>query len=169
MSKRQLARRGIVLYDQDCRAERGRTVHAGGAIATLINCAMGSAIASTLEDGQAPVTADTTIKYLNPGWPGQLTASASLVKKGKRLTVLQTEGTQSDSGEEMAFATAPSRSSKPERGLAAPEGAASRENDMERRTYRPLIWNPSAPRCMSLVYRLLRCHSTEYVAESSAM
>ncbi|MDQ3646053.1 MAG: PaaI family thioesterase [Actinomycetota bacterium] len=82
----------------------GGIVH-GGAIATLVDCAMGSAVASTLVDGAQPVTADTTIKYLEPSRQGRLVATAHIRKKGKRLVVLEAEVVQDDTGEAVAFAT----------------------------------------------------------------
>ncbi len=83
----------------------GGIVH-GGAIATLADCAMGSALASTLEDGEQPVTVEAKINYLEPGEAGTLVAEARVRRKGKRFTVLEAEVTQQESGEHVAYATA---------------------------------------------------------------
>lgn len=83
----------------------GGIVH-GGALATLADCAMGSAVASTLEDGQAPLTVEAKINYLEPGSEGVIVADAEVKRKGKRFTVLEAEIYQKDSGEHIAFATA---------------------------------------------------------------
>ena len=83
----------------------GGIVH-GGAIATLADCAMGSALASTLDDGEQPVTVEAKINYLEPGERGTLVAEARVRRKGKRFTVLEAEVTQQSSGEHVAYATA---------------------------------------------------------------
>lgn len=83
----------------------GGIVH-GGAIATLADCAMGSALASTLGDGEQPVTVEAKVNYLEPGEPGVLVAEARVRRKGKRFTVLEAEVTQQETGEHVAYATA---------------------------------------------------------------
>lgn len=82
----------------------GGIVH-GGAIATLADCAMGSAVASTLGEGEQPVTVEAKINYLEPGELGTLVAVATVRRKGKRFTVLEAEVTQEESGEHVAYAT----------------------------------------------------------------
>jgi uncharacterized protein (TIGR00369 family) len=64
------------------------TVH-GGVLATMIDVAMGSAVAAGT-DG-APVTVALTVTYLEPGQPGRLEATARVRKRGKRLTVVEAE------------------------------------------------------------------------------
>lgn len=83
----------------------GGIVH-GGALATLADCAMGSALASTLDEAQQPVTVEAKINYLEPGEPGTIVAEATVRRKGKRFTVLEAEVTQESSGEHIAYATA---------------------------------------------------------------
>lgn len=83
----------------------GGIVH-GGAIATLADCAMGSALASTLAEGEQPVTVEAKVNYLEPGEPGTIVAEARVRRKGKRFTVLEAEVTQRESGEHIAYATA---------------------------------------------------------------
>ena len=83
----------------------GGIVH-GGAIATLADCAMGSALASTLADGEQPVTVEAKVNYLEPGELGTIVADARVRRKGKRFTVLEAEVTQKQSGEHIAYATA---------------------------------------------------------------
>lgn len=80
----------------------GGVVH-GGAIATLIDCAMGSAVASLFEDRQ-PLTVETKINYLEPGAKGTLIAEARVRRSGKRFTVLEAEVVQ-DGGSHVAYAT----------------------------------------------------------------
>ena len=83
----------------------GGIVH-GGAIATLADCAMGSALASTLDDGEQPVTVEAKVNYLEPGEVGTIVAEARVRRKGKRFTVLEAEVVQEESGEHIAYATA---------------------------------------------------------------
>ena len=82
----------------------GGIVH-GGALATLADCAMGSALASTLDD-EAPLTVEAKINYLEPGKQGVIVAEAHVKRKGSRFTVLEAELYQKETGEHIAFATA---------------------------------------------------------------
>ena len=83
----------------------GGIVH-GGALATLADCAMGSALASTLKAGEAPVTVEAKINYLEPGGEGVIVADAQVKRKGSRFTVLEAEVYQQETGDHIAFATA---------------------------------------------------------------
>ena len=80
------------------------SVH-GGAIATLIDTAMGEAVMSSAGD-ELPVTVELKVNYLEPAQEGTLLASARIHKKGKRFTVLEADVVQEDSEELVAFATA---------------------------------------------------------------
>ena len=97
---------GAARLQLDARQEHlneGGVVH-GGAIATLVDCAMGSAVASVFEDA-APLTVETKINYLEPGEPGKLVATARVRREGKRFTVLEAEVVQEASGQAVAYAT----------------------------------------------------------------
>lgn len=83
----------------------GGIVH-GGAIATLADCAMGSALASTLDEGEQPLTVEAKVNYLEPGELGTIVAEARVRRKGKRFTVLEAEVVQQESGDHIAYATA---------------------------------------------------------------
>jgi acyl-CoA thioesterase len=83
----------------------GGIVH-GGALATLADCAMGSALASTLGDDEAPLTVEAKINYLEPGKEGVIVAEAEVKRKGKRFTVLEADVIQEETGDHVAFATA---------------------------------------------------------------
>jgi uncharacterized protein (TIGR00369 family) len=80
------------------------SVH-GGAIATLIDTAMGEAVAMTAED-RVPVTVEIKVNYLEPAKPGTLVATARVRRPGKRFLVLEAEVIQEKDGEHLAFATA---------------------------------------------------------------
>ncbi len=83
---------GKVVVDADERHLNPHgTVH-GGVLATMIDVAMGSAVAEGT-DG-IPVTVSLTVTYLEPGKPGRLEAVARVRKRGKRLTMIEAEVTQ---------------------------------------------------------------------------
>ncbi|MCW2776551.1 MAG: thioesterase superfamily protein [Frankiales bacterium] len=67
------------------------SVH-GGLIATMLDVAMGEAVAET--GGESPVTVSLTVTYLEPGRPGRLEARATVRKRGKRLLVVEGEVVQ---------------------------------------------------------------------------
>jgi uncharacterized protein (TIGR00369 family) len=76
------------------------TVH-GGAIATLVDSAMGAAVATTTDEG--PVTIEMKISYLEPARPGTLEATASVRRRGSRITIVEAEVTQN--GDVVALGT----------------------------------------------------------------
>lgn len=77
----------------------------GGAIATLADCAMGSALSSNLGEGQ-PVTVEAKVNYLEPGGEGVVIATGRIRRQGKRFTLLEAEIVQEETGEHIAYATA---------------------------------------------------------------
>jgi uncharacterized protein (TIGR00369 family) len=80
----------------------GGTVH-GGAIATLVDIAMGAAVFAGGDDDERPVTIEMKLNYLDAGKPGSMRAMASVRRRGNRFTVLEAEVTQGDTV--VAFAT----------------------------------------------------------------
>ncbi len=76
----------------------------GGAIATLVDVAMGKAVGSLIDDAELPVTIEMKVNYLEPGRPGLLLASAEVRRRGRLFTVVQAEVTQSEDGETLAEA-----------------------------------------------------------------
>lgn len=79
------------------------TVH-GGAIATLIDLAMGRAVASLIDDDERPVTIEMKVNFLEAGEPGELVAAARVTRRGRRFTVVHADVTQVASGETVAEA-----------------------------------------------------------------
>lgn len=57
----------------------------GGAIASLIDTAMALAILSALPTGERITTVSLTISYLRPLTAGEVTATAKIVRSGRRL------------------------------------------------------------------------------------
>ncbi len=76
----------------DAHLNRHGTVH-GGVIATLVDSAMGAAVA---KEDVAPVTIDLTVTYLEPAQPGRLVARARVRRRGSRITVVEADVTGPD-------------------------------------------------------------------------
>ncbi len=79
------------------------TVH-GGAIATLIDVAMGKAVASLFSADERPVTIEMKVNYLEPGEVGDLVAEARVSRRGRRLVVVHADVTQCATRETVAEA-----------------------------------------------------------------
>ena len=69
------------------------SVH-GGVLATMIDVAMGTAVATT--GGQSPVTVSLAVTYLEPAQAGRLEARARVRKRGRRLMVVEAEVVQGE-------------------------------------------------------------------------
>ncbi len=82
----------------------GGSVH-GGAIATLVDMAMGAAVANADDRDSAPVTIEMKVTYLEPGRPGELIAEACVRKRGRRITIVEAEVTQDEELVAHAIAT----------------------------------------------------------------
>src|SRR6267142_2867206 len=65
----------------------------GGAVASLIDTASAFAVVTRLEPGERVTTTDLTIHYLRPITSGRLTATARIVRGGRRLFVLSVQVT----------------------------------------------------------------------------
>ena len=93
----------VVVLDADDRHLNPYGAVHGGAIATLVDVAMGGAVAAAGAD--APVTIEMRVTYLEPGRPGRLRAEAKVRKRGKRITIVEAEVTQGDDLVALALAT----------------------------------------------------------------
>ena len=80
----------VVLEASNQHANRHGSVH-GGAVATLVDVAMGAAVSSEFDGEQAPVTVEMKVTYLEPAPVGRLTATAAVRRAGKRITIVETE------------------------------------------------------------------------------
>jgi len=67
----------------------------GGAVASLIDTAAAFAVVTRLESGEHVTTTDLTIHYLRPITSGRITATARIVRGGRRLLVISVEVTNS--------------------------------------------------------------------------
>jgi len=66
------------------------SVH-GGALATLVDMAMGAAVRTRTEEGDVPATTQLTVTYLRPGKTGRLVVTAQVRKQGEHLTVCEAD------------------------------------------------------------------------------
>jgi uncharacterized protein (TIGR00369 family) len=64
------------------------TLH-GGIICDLSDAAMGTAMATSLEDDESFTTLDLTAKYFKPIWDARLRATARLVKRTRTLGLVE--------------------------------------------------------------------------------
>jgi uncharacterized protein (TIGR00369 family) len=64
------------------------TLH-GGVICDLSDAAMGTAMATTLEDDESFTTLDLTAKYFKPIWNAHLKATAEVVKRTRSLGLIE--------------------------------------------------------------------------------
>jgi acyl-CoA thioesterase len=82
----------IHLEIRDQLLQNQGVVH-GGAIASLIDTAAAFAVITQLDLNERVSTTDLTIHYLRPVMGGRLTATARIVRGGRRLFVLSVEVT----------------------------------------------------------------------------
>lgn len=68
------------------------TLH-GGIVCDLADAALGTAMASTLEDSESFTTLDLSVKFLKPVWKARLRATAQLVKRTRSLGLLECDVT----------------------------------------------------------------------------
>jgi uncharacterized protein (TIGR00369 family) len=87
--------RGEVSIHLEVRGElrQNQGVVHGGAVASLIDTAAAFAVLTQLELNERVTTTDLTIHYLRPVSAGRLTATARIVRGGRRLFVLAVEVT----------------------------------------------------------------------------
>jgi len=65
----------------------------GGAVASLIDTASAFAVLSQIDVNERVTTTDLTIHYLRPVTTGRMTATARIVRGGRRLFVLSVDVT----------------------------------------------------------------------------
>jgi len=82
----------ILLEVRDELRQNQGVVH-GGAVASLIDTAAAFAVLTRLELNERVTTTDLTIHYLRPVSAGRLTATARIVRGGRRLFVVSVEVT----------------------------------------------------------------------------
>jgi uncharacterized protein (TIGR00369 family) len=66
------------------------TLH-GGVVGDLSDAAMGTAMATTLEDDESFTTLDLNVKFFKPIWESDLRATAQVVKRTRTLGLIECE------------------------------------------------------------------------------
>lgn len=61
----------------------------GGVLASLLDIALAGAVSTTMEKNEWCLTANLSIEYLNPAFPGVIYAFGKLVKRGKNLAFVE--------------------------------------------------------------------------------
>jgi uncharacterized protein (TIGR00369 family) len=84
---------GEVTIHLDIRDElkQNQGVVHGGAIASLIDTASAFALLTQIEVDERVTTTDLTIHYLRPAIDGRITATARIIRGGRRLFVLSVD------------------------------------------------------------------------------
>jgi uncharacterized protein (TIGR00369 family) len=82
--------RGLVTMHLEAREELRQVndVLHGGSIASLIDTAAAFAVITVLDAGQSATTSDLTIHFLRPVDSGRITATARVLRSGRRLVVV---------------------------------------------------------------------------------
>jgi acyl-CoA thioesterase len=73
------------------RLKRNNGIAHGGAIASLLDTASAFAIISLLEPEQRSTTVDLTVHFLRPLSEGRATATAKVVRAGRRIITVSAE------------------------------------------------------------------------------
>src|SRR5437879_10993462 len=71
------------------------TLH-GGIICDVADAAMGTAYASTLDEGESFTTLELKINFLRPFWSGRLVATARTVKTGRTIGLVECDVTDAE-------------------------------------------------------------------------
>lgn len=81
----------VVEADVDGRLANPTGVLHGGVLMGLADSAMGLTVTGLLGEGKAGTNTDLQVRFLRPTKSGRLTATASVVRKGRRTMVLECE------------------------------------------------------------------------------
>ena len=84
---------GRSVFEMDASAKHHNpmgTLH-GGVVCDFSDAAMGTAMATTLEDDETFTTLDLTVKFFKPIWNARLRATAHVVKRTRTLGLIECE------------------------------------------------------------------------------
>lgn len=81
----------VVEADVDARFANPTGVLHGGVLMGLADSAMGLTVTGLLEEGQAGTNTDLQMRFLRPTTDGRLTATARVVRRGRRTLVLEAD------------------------------------------------------------------------------
>ncbi len=68
----------------------------GGVLFTMVDTAMGKATMSVLDDGQFCASVEVQLRFIRPASEGPVTATATVLKRGRSIVHLQAEVTGED-------------------------------------------------------------------------
>ena len=92
------AERGTATFALEAREEltrMGGILH-GGAVVSLMDTAAACAVHTLLEPGGRTVTVDLTVHFLSPATSGRVEARATVLRKGRRVIILNVEARDAD-------------------------------------------------------------------------
>jgi uncharacterized protein (TIGR00369 family) len=84
---------GVAVLEMDASARHANpmgTLH-GGVLCDLSDCAMGYAMATTLEENESFTTLDLNVKFFKPIWNAHLKATARVTKRTRTLGLIECE------------------------------------------------------------------------------
>lgn len=87
--------RGRTVFELDAGPQHMNpmgTLH-GGILCDLADAAMGTALATTLEDGETFTTIELKINFLKPIWIARLTATGKIVRRGRTISLMECDVT----------------------------------------------------------------------------
>ena len=90
MLSAELGRTVLELEASERHANPMGTLH-GGVVCDLADLAMGTAMASTLEDDETFTTLDLTAKFFKPVWTARLEAVARVTRRTRTLGLIECE------------------------------------------------------------------------------
>lgn len=86
---------GTAIFEMDADERHWNpmgTLH-GGVLCDIADAAMGFAFASTLAEGETFTTIELKINYLRPVWKARLRATARIVKRGRKIGLVECDVT----------------------------------------------------------------------------
>jgi uncharacterized protein (TIGR00369 family) len=81
--------RAVMDVDISARHANGMGTLHGGVLCSLADACMGTAFASTLKEGEAFASLELKINFLKPVWKAKLTATATVVKRGDTIGLVE--------------------------------------------------------------------------------
>jgi uncharacterized protein (TIGR00369 family) len=81
----------VMEMDVDARHHNPMGTLHGGVVCDITDAAMGTAMATTLEDDESFTTLDLTAKYFKPIWRAHLVATARVTKRTRQLGLIECE------------------------------------------------------------------------------
>ena len=87
--------RGHAVFEMEAGPEHWNpmgTLH-GGVLCDIADAAMGTAMATTLKEGESFTTLELKINFLKPVWRGKLRAAGKVIKRGRTIGMMECDVT----------------------------------------------------------------------------